>query len=103
VTSYFTDKQFLNCDIDCDYENPVMEIAFENTINDNVDILKEFVNQRYNGEDTKGTIEKLCKLSSAEKMSGDAKNVKKLAENYLLGLMEENINNMLIDAIEEFI
>ena len=76
MTSYFTDKQFLNCDIDCDYENPVMEIAFENTINDNVDILKEFVNQRYNGEDTKGTIEKLCKLSSAEKMSGDAKNVK---------------------------
>lgn len=103
VTSYFTDKQFLNCDINCDYENPVMKIAFENMISDNADILKEFLNQRYNGNDTKEIIEKLCKISSAEKMSGDAKTVKKLAENYLLGLMEENINNMLIDAIEEFI
>lgn len=101
VTSYFSDNQFIKCEFD--FDNPVLEIAFENTLNENPDILKEFVNQRYNRENTKKTVDKFYKLSGAEKISKDTENTRKYAESYLTNVMEDNIKNMLIDAIKEFI
>lgn len=101
VTSYFSDNQFIKCEFD--FYNPVLEIAFENTLNENPEILKEFVSQRYNRENTEETVEQFCKLSGAEKISKDTENAKKYAESYLINVMEDNIKNMLIDAIEEFI
>ena len=101
VTSYFSDNQLVKCEFD--FDNPVLEIAFKNTLNENPNILKEFVNQRYNRENTEETVEQFCKLSGAEKISKDTENTRQYAESYLVGVMEDNIKNMLIDAIEEFI
>jgi len=98
---HIKENQFIECGLD--FDNPVLEIAFENTLNDNPSILKEFVNQRYNREKTEETVEQFCKLSGSEKISKDTENTKKYAESYLMNVMEDNIKNMLIDAIEEFI
>lgn len=82
-------------------ENPVMEIAFENTLNNNFEMLEDFVNARYNNENTRKIVEEFFKLSGVEKMNVNTENMIKYAEAFLLEKMEINIRNMLIDSLEE--
>lgn len=84
-------------------ENPVMEIALENTLDSNFDILQEFFDARYNNESTEKIVEEFFNLSGIEKMNPDTENAKKYAEMFLLEQTEVSIRNVLIDSLEEML
>lgn len=84
-------------------ENPVMEIALENTLDSNFDILQEFFDARYNNESTEKIVEKFFNLSGIEKMNPNTENAKKYAEMFLLEQTEVSIRNVLIDSLEEML
>lgn len=84
-------------------ENPVMEIAFNNTLDNHFDLFKEFVNAVYNEEDTQKYVEEFYRLSEAEKLSSDKKNGLIFARLYLTSAMEDRIMYMMVDSADDLI
>ena len=96
--TYISDDYYLEDFIE---ENPVIEIAFENTYNDNFELFKSFVNTRYKSENTDEIVDEFFKQSDAEKINQNTENTRKYAEIFLLNKMNINIRNMLLDSLEE--
>lgn len=84
-------------------ENPVMEIAFDNTLDNHFDLFREFVNAVYNEEDTQKYVEEFYRLAEAEKLSPDRKKGLLFAKLYLTSAMEDRIKYMMVDSAEDLI
>lgn len=84
-------------------ENPVMEIAFDNTLDNHFDLFKEFVNAVYNEEDTQKYVEEFYRLADAEKLSPDRKKGLLFARLYLTSAMENRIMYMMVESAEDLI
>lgn len=83
--------------------NPVMEIAFDNTLDNHFDLFKEFVNAVYNEEDTQKYVKEFYRLSEAEKLSPDKKKGLLFARLYLTSAMEDRIMYMMVESAENLI
>lgn len=84
-------------------ENPVMEIAFDNTLDNHFDLFKEFINAVYNEEETQKYVEEFYRLADAEKLSPDKKKGLLFAKLYLTSAMEDRIKYMMVDSAEDLI
>lgn len=83
--------------------NPVMEIAFDNTLDNHFDLFKEFVNAVYNEEDAQKYVKEFYRLSEAEKLSPDKKKGLLFARLYLTSAMEDRIMYMMVESAENLI
>lgn len=83
--------------------NPVMEIAFDNTLDNHFDLFNEFVNAVYNEEDAQKYVKEFYRLSEAEKLSRDKKKGLLFARLYLTSAMEDRIMYMMVESAENLI
>lgn len=80
-------------------ENPVLELAFENVLQNEFDLRKAYANARYNAESTDIYAEQLCKLAEANRICKDDVRTKQYAACTLAENLAEQVQYMLIDAL----